>query len=356
VRRVSVWALSVVLLVTALIAGPVGARPASAAPSSPALPSPVAVCKHPDVPSWFHKSLARAIHVSRDLLPGWAGSPYLAKIVCWQGTDFNVRFHARNSSYHRWHGLFAMTAEEMQTSAGVWMTRTRNAYELKTPCFVQGWDGCPHAVATTRIVQQDIAGLRWIWLNFGTPKAAWRHIVLTKRFNSYPRPGTNNKPTDDPLSLCPVAGGVSYRDEFGEPRTVGGYHPHWGNDMLAPFGRPIRAPFGGLAVAHSDNWFAGNYVTVLGEKGYVRNGHISRFGHLGEVKAGTIIGYVGETGDATSTHDHFEWHPWVVPTPRHRAPSGFRRIMDAIDPFPFLNRACLGARSTTTREVSASTD
>jgi hypothetical protein len=354
VGKVNASVMTVALITTVLLAGPVGS--ASAATSSPSLPAPVDVCAHPTVPRWFHKSLATAIRVSRDLHPSWAGSPFIAKIVCWQGTDFNVKFHARNHSYHRWHGLFAMTVQEMQTSFGEWMTRTRDAYHLSTKCFVMGWDACSHDIATTRIVQQDIAGLRWIWLNFGTPRAAWHHIVLTARFDSYPRPGTNNKPTNDPLGLCPVLGGASWRDDFGEPRTVGGYHPHWGNDMLAPFGRPIRAPFDGLAVAHSDNWFAGNYVTVVGERGYVRNGHLSRFGHLGEVKAGTIIGYVGETGDATSTHDHFEWHPWVVPTPRHRAPSGSLRVMDAIDPFPFINSACDGSRSTQVPRLPASSD
>ena len=36
-----------------------------------------------------------------------------------------------------------------------------------------------------------------------------------------------------------------------ERRTVGGYHPHWGNDVVAPSGRAIRAPFDGFAVPHA---------------------------------------------------------------------------------------------------------
>lgn len=142
--------------------------------------------------------------------------------------------------------------------------------------------------------------------------------------------------------MCPPVPPVTYRDDFGEPRHVGGYHPHWGNDLFAPRGRPVRAPFDGLAVKHTDNWFAGNYVTVVGAKGYVRNDHLDSFGTVGYVEAGTVIGYVGNTGDAQggATHDHFEWHPWVVPTPLHVAPSGFSRVMDAIDPFPFVNLVC----------------
>jgi Peptidase family M23 len=311
---------------------------ASFAAATPA--GPVAACRRPDVPPWLHPSLTTAIHVSRDLRPSWAGSPYLAKILCWQGTDLSVRFLQRSAGYHVWHGIFAMTTEEMQTVAGQWLTRTRGGYELRTPCFVHGWDVCSHTTGHARIMQQLIAGLRWIWLTYGSPRVAWAHIVRTGRFDSLPRPGTHDAPTRAPLALCPVADSVTYRDDFGERRTVGGYHPHWGNDIYAPTGRPIRAPFDGLAVAHSDNWFAGNYVTVVGARGFVRNGHLRAFAHLGWVKTGTVIGYLGATGDARGPHDHFEWHPWVVPTPRHRSPSGFIRVMDAIDPFPFLNRAC----------------
>ena len=142
------------------------------------------------------------------------------------------------------------------------------------------------------------------------------------------------------MRLCPVRPPVTYRDDYGEPRTTGGYHPHSGNDVHAPTGRPIRAPFAGFAVAHSDDWFAGHYVTVLGTEGYVRNGHMSRFGRLGWVKAGTVISYVGETGDARSPQDHFEWHPWNLPKSLHRSPFGFSRVLDAIDPYPFLNEVC----------------
>ncbi len=326
--------LTAVLVTAMLQVGPVAAD---------ARTHGVGGCFHPDEPRRFHRHLVRAIRISRDLPTSWADSPFIAKIVCWQGTDFQTDFIDHGRAYYDWHGMFAMTTQEVQTIFGTWMTASRDAFVLTPKCFVHGWDGCPHRAANAAVMQQIIAGLRWIWLNYGTPTAAWGHIKRTGRFNSYPRPGTDDEPTRTPFRRCPVGGGVHYRDGFGETRTVGGYHPHWGTDVIAPPGRPIRAPFDGFAVTHSDDWFAGHWVTVVGEQGYVRNDHLGRFAKRGYVHAGDVIGYVGATGDARGPHDHFEWHPWSVPTPRHRSPFGFSLIMDAIDPYPFLNKVC-GAR------------
>lgn len=296
-------------------------------------------CRDPHVPAHFHAHVVTALRLSRNLPTAWADSPYLAKIVCWQDTAFDTTFVAR-APWHRWHGEFAMTVEEMKTIAGPWLSTDRHELILKPRCFVRGWDACPRKTADTRVVQQLIAGMRWIWLVYGRPAAAWRHILRTGRFNSYPRPGTNDSVTTHPFLVCPVKGTVAFHDDFGVPRSTGGYHPHEGNDIHAPIGRAIRAPFAGYAVAHTDTWFAGRSVGLIGAKGFVRNAHLSRFGHLGWVRAGTVIGYVGQTGDALTPHDHFEWHPWIVPKPLHVAPSGFRRVLDAIDPYPFTNKVC----------------
>src|SRR5262249_46621237 len=162
-------------------------------------------------------------------------------------------------------------------------------------CFAHGWDACRRTTANTRLIQQLIAGLRWIWLDYGRPLVAWRHIVRTGRFDSYPRAGTGRTPTRQPLRPCPAERPGADADDIREPRPVGGFHVHWGNDVDAPIGRPIRAPFSGLAVAHVDHWFGGHYVTVVGREGYIRNGHMSRFGRLGYVRAGTVVGVVGQT-------------------------------------------------------------
>jgi Peptidase family M23 len=324
------------LLTLSLLTGAaIAAGPADAA-TGPTLSD----CKKPDVPKRFHQHLVTAIKVSGNVPISWATSPNIPRIVCAQRSGFDTDF--RDGGYeHTWIGLFAMTKEEVKTIMGPWLSNDRNELILNPVCFAKGWDACKHTTANVKVIQQLIAGLRWIWLMYGRPATAWQHLLATGRFNSYPRSDRlDTTRTNDPFRICPVRRPVHYRDDFGERRTVGGYHPHWGNDIVAPTARPIRAPFDGFAQAHADTWFAGKYVTVAGREGYVRNAHLSRFGKLGYVKAGTIIGYVGETGDARDPHDHFDWRPWNVPKTLHVSPFGFKRIQDAIDPFPFLNKVC----------------
>lgn len=115
-----------------------------------------------------------------------------------------------------------------------------------------------------------------------------------------------------PFGVCPVAGPHAVADGFGimhhHPASEGGDHIHQGNDIAAPLGTPIVAPFDGVATtSHSE--MGGDGVYVHGNYGYVYNAHLSRYGKLGPVSEGDVVGYVGETGNATGPHVHFEWHP-----------------------------------------------
>jgi murein DD-endopeptidase MepM/ murein hydrolase activator NlpD len=131
-----------------------------------------------------------------------------------------------------------------------------------------------------------------------------------------------------PFAVCPVGDPHAVGDDFGiwvhKPKKWGGNHIHQGNDIMAPEGTPIYAPFDGTAVV-ATNHIGGNAVSVYGEYGYVYNAHLSRFGTLGPVKAGDVVGYVGHTGDTGANHDHFEWHPGNGP---------------AVDPHDFLMMVC----------------
>jgi peptidoglycan hydrolase CwlO-like protein len=143
--------------------------------------------------------------------------------------------------------------------------------------------------------------------------------------------------------VCPVEQPHGYGDDFGAPRYSGGFHPHAGNDIFAPFGTPIRAPFPGYA-SDASNGLGGLSVKVVGAAGYVYNAHLSQMAVSvpGPVSKGTIVGYVGDSGDALggAPHDHFEWHPNVIPPNPHKSPYGYTEIGGAIDPYPYLNSVC----------------
>jgi murein DD-endopeptidase MepM/ murein hydrolase activator NlpD len=138
---------------------------------------------------------------------------------------------------------------------------------------------------------------------------------------------------DGPFYWCPVDAPRSYIDDFGFPR-VG--HTHQGNDIFAPSGTPIRAPFNGTAQEGSGG-LGGLYVHVYADANadYVFNAHLSRFAGVSgqHVVKGQVIGYVGQTGNAATTppHDHFEYHPGGG---------------SAVSPYLYLNEVCgVGGRA-----------
>ncbi|GBC87013.1 Chromosome partition protein Smc [bacterium HR12] len=146
---------------------------------------------------------------------------------------------------------------------------------------------------------------------------------------------------DGIFQVCPVDQPRAVYDGFGAPRYAGGYHPHAGNDIIAPMGTPIRAPFPGTARA-SSNTLGGLAVYVYGANGYVYNAHLSAYSEKsnGPVQAGDIIGYVGETGDTDTPHNHFEWHPNVIPSDWPASPSRYSVIGSAVHPWPLLQAVC----------------
>ena len=103
-------------------------------------------------------------------------------------------------------------------------------------------------------------------------------------------------------AMGPISGVYgSQRILNGEPRR-----PHFGVDIAAPEGTPVRAPADGVvALAEDDLYFTGG--TVMLDHGH---GLISVFSHLsavttavGErVSQGAVIGRIGATGRVTGAH------------------------------------------------------
>ena len=144
------------------------------------------------------------------------------------------------------------------------------------------------------------------------------------------------------LERCPVNGPRSFGDGFGAPRYAGGYHLHKGVDIMSGYGTEIVAPFDGYARTDY-NSLGGNVVFVSGQYGTVYNAHLQEFAAKsnGPVQAGDVIGYVGDTGDATGIpHDHFEFHPNVMPSSWPVSAYGYSIIEDAVNPYPLLVAAC----------------
>lgn len=126
--------------------------------------------------------------------------------------------------------------------------------------------------------------------------------------------------------LCPVGGATSFSDTWGAPRSGG--RSHRGVDMFAAKGTPVVAPVGGT-VRHRDNSLGGKSFYLDGDDGHRYYGaHLDSYGASGRVEAGTVVGTVGNTGNArfTSPHLHFEIHPGggsaINPTPTVRAACG----------------------------------
>jgi murein DD-endopeptidase MepM/ murein hydrolase activator NlpD len=110
--------------------------------------------------------------------------------------------------------------------------------------------------------------------------------------------------------VCPVQGPVAFSDTWGAPRSGG--RAHKGVDMLAPMGTPTVAPVSGR-VQHRGNSVGGLSWHLYGDNGHYYYGtHLSAYANVGagHVEGGTVIGYVGDSGNARGTpHLHFEIHP-----------------------------------------------
>lgn len=123
---------------------------------------------------------------------------------------------------------------------------------------------------------------------------------------------------------------VRVADNFGATRAAP-ITIHQGNDIFAPFGSPVVAVRDGKIDHVGTLPISGNRLWL-----HTANGDAFFYAHLSafsdaavnraRVKAGTVLGFVGNTGDAEPTppHVHFEVHPGGMDS-------------DAVDPYPIVS-------------------
>jgi hypothetical protein len=133
-----------------------------------------------------------------------------------------------------------------------------------------------------------------------------------------------------PTLIFPVAGAVTYTDDFGETRPGGA---HQGNDLMAAKKTPVVAVEPGKVKFWTTSAAAGCMLYLYGDSGttymyiHLNNDLTMRNDNNGKcvpgvsyarglkdgakVQAGQLVGYVGDSGDANgiASHLHFEVHP-----------------------------------------------
>jgi murein DD-endopeptidase MepM/ murein hydrolase activator NlpD len=95
-------------------------------------------------------------------------------------------------------------------------------------------------------------------------------------------------------------------DTWGSARSEG--RSHEGQDIFAPTGTPIYSGTDGFVYRIGENRLGGNTVVVIGSGGWrFYYAHLSAYADVREgqaVSPETLLGYVGNTGNAISTPPH----------------------------------------------------
>jgi murein DD-endopeptidase MepM/ murein hydrolase activator NlpD len=203
-----------------------------------------------------------------------------------------------------------------------------------------------HLDATKKVVFQGAEGplrVRWLERESGrvsarVPKGATTgrpYVIGEGGVSSNPvRRTLHVLPSDAlPRQVFPVRGPHQYWDGFGAGRG------HEGVDVGARCGTPLVAAQAGRVRYTKYHAAAGNYVILDVDRSNLEFGYM----HLikpaivapgDRVSAGTLLGYVGETGNASGCHLHFEVWKGV-----------WYGGGSAIDPMPYLKAWDAGRRA-----------
>lgn len=151
------------------------------------------------------------------------------------------------------------------------------------------------------------------------------------------RASTSSEPLSLGFSLYgyafPIVGAHEFGGSAGRFGAGRSGHTHQGQDVMASCGTPLVAARGGTVQYAGYQYAAGNYVVIDG-KG---TSFDFMYAHLAEpsplktgdqVRTGQPIGIVGDTGDASGCHLHFEM--WTTP--------GWYEGGSPVDPLSYLEK------------------
>lgn len=142
--------------------------------------------------------------------------------------------------------------------------------------------------------------------------------VYAMRLAAMPAPTVYRLPVDK-------VGPAALRDSWHAPRD-GGRRRHEGIDIFAPRGTAVRAATEGIVLRIGHGGLGGRSVWVLGPGGQRHYyAHLDRFAGVFagmRVQEGTLLGFVGNSGNAKGTPPHLHYGIYTVSGP--------------INPYPLL--------------------
>ncbi|WP_420597549.1 M23 family metallopeptidase [Deinococcus sp.] len=169
--------------------------------------------------------------------------------------------------------------------------------------------------------------LRWLLL-IGVLAAAayfaWPFLQNARRYAallSAPAPSQSSLPLPLP--------GVRFADTWGAARSQG--RSHEGVDIFAPRDTKVLSTTDGMVLNIGPNGLGGRTVMILGPGGARHYyAHLNRYPDLTRgawVKAGDVVGYVGDSGNAKGTPTHLHY--------------GIYQSGGAVNPYPLLKKGWL---------------
>ncbi len=175
----------------------------------------------------------------------------------------------------------------------------------------------------------------------GRPARNGRYSFRIEAQGATTQPAARASTSTAPLSLgfalygyaFPILGAHDFGGAEGRFGAARSGHTHQGQDTMAACGTPLVAARGGTVQYSGYQGAAGNYVVIDGKGSSLD----FMYAHLAEpsplqtgeqVRTGQPIGIVGDTGDATACHLHFEI--WTAP--------GWYEGGSPIDPLPYLEK------------------